>query len=204
MLVSSHVIDSINAPGKQPISLAIHDAANASAPLESMVLATSDIISNIAVSSDAAIVSANGASTVPVVGEIQNGTSAASISAYGGTDGLLGQEVEIIGAMSYTRGVIAAEGVTIRGTIAGNDRVITDHAMATYFATGGDSGAPIVHTDSGGKSAFLGMHVGSIQMFYIAPDGQAMPMVRHAPNGVANGQYGVFSTWENIARDLGL
>lgn len=202
MVVSSHVIDGIGEGAVQPVRLELRGGGNG-VRADSEVLATTDILSVTAVSSDAAVVRLSGTNMAHATGEIQNGTSAVAISAHGGARGLLGEDAEIIGAMTRDRGPIITDTVSIRAHVAGHDRVITKQAIAAYSATRGDSGAPIVHTDAGGRHALLGIHLGTIQTLLVEADGRIVPWPGLGANSYA-GEYGVFSTWENVRRDLGI
>jgi len=202
MVVSSHFIDGIVEGAGSPAGLVLR-GAGARVPVDAEVLATTDIVGHTAVSSDAAIVRLGGAGIAPAVGEIQNGTSTIAVSSYGGVGGLLGQDAEIVGAVTRGGGAIAGDNVAIRGLVAGHDRVITDQAIAAYQAARGDSGAPVVHTGADGRPALLGVHVGTVQTFAKDYDGQVVPWPQLSVHGTG-GEYGVFSTWENVERDLGL
>lgn len=200
MVVSSHFIDGIVEGAGSPAALVLR-GAGAHVPVDAEVLATTDIVAHTAVSSDAAVVRLDGAAAA--VGEIQNGTSTITVSSYGGVGGLLGQDAEIVGAVTRSKGAIAGDNVAIRGLVAGHDRVITDQAIAAYTAARGDSGAPVTHTDAGGRSSLLGIHIGTVETFVRDHDGQVFPWPELPIRGDAS-EYGVFSTWENIERDLGL
>ncbi|RNJ73230.1 MAG: hypothetical protein EB824_00505 [Thaumarchaeota archaeon S15] len=202
MLVSSHVIDAIAGGAGSPASLTLRGSGMLT-PVTSEVIATTDIISHTAVSSDAAVISLDGTGIAPAVGEIQDGAATIAVSAYGGVRALIGQDAEIIGAMTRDRGAIVGDNVSIRGHVDGHDRVITRQAIAAYQAERGDSGAPITHVGDDGGHALLGIHAGTIQTYILDHDGQVVPWPRLHGYG-ETGAYGVFSTWENIKRDLGI
>jgi len=61
----------------------------------------------------------------------------------------------------------------------------------------------VIHTDSNGKTALLGIHVGSMTWFTVESIG-AIITRGHAVEPSRRGQFGVFSTWENVKRDLGI
>ena len=202
MVVSSHVIDAIARDAESRARLTLR-SLGVGVPVDSEVIATTDIISHTAVSSDAALVSLNGTGVAPAVGEIQDGAATLAVSSYGGVRGLLGEDAEIIGAITRDRGTIIGDNVSIRANVDGHDRVITRQAIAAYQAGRGDSGAPITHVGADGRHALLGIHVGTIQTYALDHGGQVVPLPRLYGHG-ETGEYGVFSTWENIARDLGI
>jgi len=93
--------------------------------------------------------------------------------------------------------------VTVRHTGQDQDNVYTGHVMAMYWSVGGDSGSPVIHTSGGGKTALLGIHVGSMTWFTVESSG-AIITQGNAVGMSQRGQFGVFSTWENVERDLGI
>jgi len=76
--------------------------------------------------------------------------------------------------------------------------------MAMYWSVGGDSGSPVIHTSSGGKTALLGIHMGSVQWATVESSGAVVTQGKPTPLTVRAGQFGVFSPWESVERDLGI
>ena len=75
--------------------------------------------------------------------------------------------------------------------------------IASYASISGDSGAPIVFTDSSGSTKFLGLHVGRVTLLHEPPSGQVIAQTSGLlEDDSRTYQFGVFSTWDNVKRDL--
>lgn len=212
VVVSSHTTDDIAPANRGTARLSLSSPFSESDHVGSAVLATTDVVSNRIVSSDAALVHVSGANVVPHTRQIQRGGDVIAVSSFGGvaglassagTTGMTPKTVEIVGGLTNSRGDLVHADVTMRVTEENISSVNTGHAIATYWSKHGDSGAPVIHTDSSGKTALLGIHVGSMTWFTVEPSG-AIITQGNAVSPSERGQFGVFSTWENVKRDLGI
>jgi len=209
VVVSSHTTDVIAPANKGTAKLTLSRTFSESDHVGSTVLATTDIVANSVVSSDAALVHVTGSNVSPSTRQIWGNDGVITVSSFGGVAGLAGspsadpKTVEIVGGLTNSKGALVHADATARITEEGISSVYTGHAIAKYWSTGGDSGAPVMHTDGAGKTALLGIHVGSVKWFTIESSGAVIPQGKPAAP-TERGQFGVFSTWENVQRDLGI
>jgi len=201
VVVSSHVANRVDARGA--FSQLTMPGSGGDVLIGTTILATTDIISNTKVSSDAALVRVSGTGLATAVDEVQKGGTVITVSRESVAD-LAGKGAEIVGAKTHSEGSVLHDSVTVKGRVAGANKVLTGQGIATYWSISGDSGAPVIHTASGGKSSLLGIHFGSIKVFTIDSSGQVVHQGGRSSDGTRVGQFGVFSPWESVARDLGI
>ncbi len=205
ILVPSHAIDITGASDQKPPSIALagSDAEDPGTVVANSVIATTDVMTNHKVFSDAALVKVLPERSVEV-DTVRSGTRVIALDAFGATGDINGRTAEIFGAGPKSSGDILSATMTVRATTGQMDTTLIDQAMATYRSTKGDSGSPVLHVDDGGASAFLGMHIGRIQVFLGDPAGVPAGPVPTVDDNDNSLQFGVFSKWEHISRDLGL
>ncbi|RNJ73377.1 MAG: HYR domain-containing protein [Thaumarchaeota archaeon S15] len=231
LLVSSHVVDHedsrnlalsgvllygnrpteharIDAGGHGRLNTTAHSAHHLNENvIGTAVLATTDATHGRTVSSDAALLHVTGADVTAHVGQIQKGATLLTPSARGGAAGLVGSEVELVGGTVTSTGVITHADATVKFPLKASSGqvVLTGQVVATYSARPGDSGAPVIRT-ADGTTTLLGIHVGHADEVLVDATGAvtaASPRSLDAA-GVGPRQFGVFSPWESIQRDLGL
>ncbi|MDD9809859.1 MAG: HYR domain-containing protein [Thaumarchaeota archaeon] len=171
------------------------------------VLANTRSVPGSTTSADAALVHISDPGVTANFGQIQRGTSAITVSEYGGAKGLINSMAEIVGRHTQSTGKILHKNVTIKApdSFEGPHRIFTDHMIALYSSIKGDSGAPILHVNSD-STRLLGIHVGRADEIVLDSTGEVLhgdPTARN-DKGVGIPQFSIFSTWENVRRDLAL
>ncbi len=78
--------------------------------------------------------------------------------------------------------------------------VVLDHIAATYTSKPGDSGEPVFINHKNGTASMLGVIVGVSCIF----DADGIQIDMRNSYGACDNQLNIFSSWENIARDLSI
>ncbi|MDD9825985.1 MAG: hypothetical protein OXU86_04335 [Thaumarchaeota archaeon] len=114
---------------------------------------------------------------------------------------------EIVGRHTQSTGKILHKNVTIKApdSFEGPHQIFTDHMIALYSSIEGDSGAPILHVNSD-STRLLGIHVGRADEIVLDSTGEVLHGDPTARDDKGRGitQFSIFSTWENVRRDLAL
>jgi len=212
MLLSSHVVDkTYTDTNKITRSFNKLYAANPSGNdwlIDNSIASSTNTVENRVVSSDAALVKVRTTNPPPDAGKIQKGATVVTVGGYGGAAALRGDEgkqAEIVGLHTSSSGSVLHTNVTAVVTIEGAPTTYTNHAAASYLSADGDSGSPVIHTGEDGSTMLLGLHAGRMYVYSESPDDrlahQTTPYTHSDP---LTHQFALFSTWENIKRDLSL
>ncbi|MDD9813399.1 MAG: hypothetical protein OXU86_01080 [Thaumarchaeota archaeon] len=131
-----------------------------------------------------------------------------TVGGYGGAAGLQGDEdkqAEIVGLYTSSSGPVPHAGVTAAASFGGASTTFTNHAAASYLAVKGDGGSPVIHAGDDGSTKLLGLHAGRMYMYNAPPDDRLVHQTSpHTLGDSTTYQFALFSTWENIKRDLAL
>lgn len=207
VIVSSHIVDKL-IQGKRLDSVNLSTLGGVNPLVGSTVLATSNVVSNRVVSSDAALVHVTGSKISPSVGTIQKGLRTLTVTDYGASNVPEGATIEILGKNTNSGGTVLYDNVTTKSSPRGHaDRVKTGQVAASYWAIPGDSGAPIIHVGSGNQVSFLGVHVGAAKTAFIESSGAVVVQGGASANQLPSDErrnllFSIFSPWENIQSDL--
>lgn len=176
--------------------------------INNVIASSTDAVENRMVSSDAALVKVRTTNPPPDVGKIQKGATVVTVGGYGGAAGLQGdhdKQAEIVGLRASSSGSVLHANVTVAAGIVGGSTTYTNHAAASYLSAAGDSGSPVIHTGEDGSTVLLGLHVGRMYVYSASPDDRlAHQATPYTPSDTLTYQFALFSTWENIKRDLSL
>lgn len=165
----------------------------------SAVLASTGVSSGSTISSDAALVLVDGSSITPRASEIKTRNTVTRLGGFGGSFDPAVKTAELVGAYTKSAGSIISTNASL---LPPDSAFYTGQVIASYRAVKGDSGAPVVHTTSGGVTKLLGLHAATVSTFRDVPTGAAVFQGASTYTGNSNTSFSVFSPWENIQRDL--
>ncbi len=200
LLTASHVVDFT--PDFRMISLDDDPLEFIKPEIGSKVLAKSNVGTNTITTSDAVLIYIDSDSIMPHLNKIQTSDGVLNVTTFGGApDMSIGSKVQVSARHSDDTGSITHHNVTVSfhtSDLFGGHYILTDQIAATYPSQRGDSGGPIFQKYDNGTVTFLGTVVGGTCEINVADIRLEKPI----SNGMCAESFSIFSSWENIARDL--
>ncbi len=128
-----------------------------------------------------------------------------TVTSFGGVDNIGDSKIYYAGANGDGSGELLYTGISSKIGYTFGLVTLTDHAVGTYPAISGDSGAPIF-IKNGTNATLLGINTGGGCNYTLA---NGTMVSETSPNGQpchphTNPAFRIFSTWENIATELNI